>query len=213
MKYGVNVMKDVKTLTSRDIQAIERRKQLLASAKTLFANNGFHNTSIRDIVHNAGIASGLIYHYFPKGKQEILDTIIKEGHDIIINNVNETLKNAKSNKITLRDSLTIIGNIAKNSVVSDPELTQIVIHEKNFIDNSCRESIEDIGPRLSSIMMELLQEKANAGEIKKMNYKMAMLVMVSTFYYVNMIESSGSVPSVQVEISEIVDYLLELWKP
>jgi AcrR family transcriptional regulator len=209
----MNGMKDVKTLTSRDIQAMERRKQLLASAKTLFANNGFHNTSIRDIVHNADIASGLVYYYFPKGKQEMLDTIVKEGHDIVVNNVNETLKNAKSNKITLRESLTIIGNIAKNSVVNDPELTQIIIHEKNFIDNSCRKSIEDIEPRLSSIMMELLQEKADAGVIKKMNYKMAMLVMVSSFNYVNMIEFSGTKPSVQVEVSEIVDYLLELWKP
>jgi len=209
----VNVIKKDKTLTSRDIQAMERRKQLLASAKTLFANNGFHNTSIRDIIRNASISSGLIYHYFPKGKQEILDAIIKEGHDIIINNVNETLKDAKSNKITLRDSLITIGNIAKNLVVSDPELTQIIIREKNFIDNSCMQSIEEIEPRLSSIMMELLQEKANAGEIKKMNNEMAMLVMVSSFNYVNMIQSSGSVPSVQVEISEIVDYLLELWKP
>jgi AcrR family transcriptional regulator len=207
-------MKKDKPLTSRDIQAMERRKQLLASAKTLFANNGFHNTSIRDIIHNAGIASGLIYHYFPKGKQEILDAIIKEGHDIIINNVNETLKNAINNKITLRDSLITIGNITKDSVVSDPELTQIILHEKNFIDNSCRKSIEEVEPKLASIMMKLLQEKANAGEIKKMDYKMAMLVMVSSFNYVNMLEISGTeVPAEQIKVSEIVDYLLELWKP
>lgn len=208
-------MKNIKNLTSRDIQAMESRKQLLASAKTLFANNGFHNTSVRDIIHNAGMASGLIYYYFPKGKQEILDTIIKEGHDIIVNNVNETLKNAKSNTITLRDGLITIGNNAKNSLVSDPELTQIMLHEKNFINNGCMQSVEDIEPRLLNIMMELLQEKANAGEIKKMNYKMAMLVMISTFNYVCMSEFLGTAasPTVQVEISEIVDYLLELWKP
>lgn len=208
-------MKNSKNLTSRDIQAMESRKQLLSSAKTLFANNGFHNTSVRDIIHNAGMASGLIYYYFPKGKQEMLDTIIKEGHDIIVNNVNETLKNAKSNTITLRDGLITIGNNAKNSLVSDPELTQIMLHEKNFINNGCMQSVEDIEPRLLNIMMELLQEKANAGEIKKMNYKMAMLVMISTFNYAYMSEFLGTAASstVQVEISEIVDYLLELWKP
>ncbi|EOR25407.1 transcriptional regulator, TetR family protein [Clostridium sartagoforme AAU1] len=60
---------DIK-LTNRDLQAIERRNQLLESAKELFASNGYHATTTRQITKNIGMADGLIYHYFPDGKNK-----------------------------------------------------------------------------------------------------------------------------------------------
>src|SRR5690625_6848561 len=65
--------------TSRDAQAIERKKEILRAAENLFAKNGYHATSIRSINQAIGVADGLTYHYFPKGKFQILQTIINEG--------------------------------------------------------------------------------------------------------------------------------------
>ena len=70
--------KETSDLTSRDLQAMERREQLLNSAKELFALQGYHATTTREITKHIGMADGLIYHYFPDGKKQILDIIMKE---------------------------------------------------------------------------------------------------------------------------------------
>ncbi len=60
-----------------------RKKQLiLDTALKLFAENGFHATSISRIAKKAGISKGLTYNYF-SSKQEILDEIIQNGFDSI----------------------------------------------------------------------------------------------------------------------------------
>lgn len=41
-----------------------RRDQILDAATTVFARNGFHRATIRDVAKEAGIADGTIYNYF-----------------------------------------------------------------------------------------------------------------------------------------------------
>lgn len=57
--------------TRRKQQAQERRDQLVDTALTLFAEKGFENTTIKDLAEAAGVAQGLIYHYF-ESKEELL---------------------------------------------------------------------------------------------------------------------------------------------
>jgi AcrR family transcriptional regulator len=71
-------MKLKEKLTSRDLQAIERREQILKASKELFAANGYHATTTRLICKKINMADGLIYHYFPDGKLEILRKVIEE---------------------------------------------------------------------------------------------------------------------------------------
>ena len=54
----------MKMPTQRELQAENRRNQLLDVALALFAERGLENVSIKDIAAEAEIASGLIYHYF-----------------------------------------------------------------------------------------------------------------------------------------------------
>ena len=61
----------MKLPTKRKRQAEERRKQLIDTALGLFAAKGFENTTTKDIAETAGVAQGLIYHYFG-GKEELL---------------------------------------------------------------------------------------------------------------------------------------------
>ena len=52
-----------------------RRNQILAAATQVFAQKGFHQTTIRDIARQAGIADGTIYNYFAN-KNELLIAIL-----------------------------------------------------------------------------------------------------------------------------------------
>jgi TetR/AcrR family transcriptional regulator, cholesterol catabolism regulator len=61
----------MKKQTQRDLQAENRRNQLLDLALALFAERGFENVSIKDLATEAQVAQGLIYHYF-RSKDELL---------------------------------------------------------------------------------------------------------------------------------------------
>jgi AcrR family transcriptional regulator len=50
--------------TRRDKQAQETRAKLIETALDLFARQGVDSTSIKDIARAAGVAQGLLYHYF-----------------------------------------------------------------------------------------------------------------------------------------------------
>ena len=69
----------MKESNMRQEQAAATRRKLLDSAGKLFAQNGYKGTSVRSINRNVGVADGLLYHYFPGGKEEIFMTIVKES--------------------------------------------------------------------------------------------------------------------------------------
>jgi len=54
------------------------RRLILDNSLKLFANKGFHGTSISDIAKAAGISKGLAYNYF-ESKEKILNAIFEEA--------------------------------------------------------------------------------------------------------------------------------------
>jgi AcrR family transcriptional regulator len=62
--------------TGRQRQAAARREQILKTALKLFAAQGFDATSTRQIAKEAGIAEGLIFHYFPT-KASLLTALLE----------------------------------------------------------------------------------------------------------------------------------------
>lgn len=76
-EWSVSESGSVKRATQRQQQAEERRRQLLAAALSLFAAQGFEKTTIKDICAAAGVAHGLVYHYF-RSKEEMLRVILEE---------------------------------------------------------------------------------------------------------------------------------------
>ncbi len=55
-----------------------RRRQILDAARRCFVANGFHNTSMQDILRESGLSAGAVYRYFP-GKEDIIGAIAEEA--------------------------------------------------------------------------------------------------------------------------------------
>ncbi len=79
--------------TRRDKQARETRAKLIETALDLFSRQGVDNTSIKDIARGAGVAQGLLYHYFA-GKDDLLWGVL-ETH-IFDARLSEALSEAQS---------------------------------------------------------------------------------------------------------------------
>ncbi|ADO71253.1 TetR/AcrR family transcriptional regulator [Stigmatella aurantiaca] len=56
----------------------ERRRTILRAAIDVFARKGYHGCRIADVAREAGVAYGLVYHYF-KNKDELLETVFETG--------------------------------------------------------------------------------------------------------------------------------------
>ena len=67
----------------------DRRRQLRHAATKVFARKGYHATRIADIAREAGVAYGLVYHYF-KNKEEILASIFEDNWQFFVRAVQST---------------------------------------------------------------------------------------------------------------------------
>jgi AcrR family transcriptional regulator len=55
-----------------------RREQILSAAARCFARNGFHDTSMQDVIGEAGLSVGAVYRYF-KSKDELRNAVAAEN--------------------------------------------------------------------------------------------------------------------------------------
>jgi len=58
----------------------ERRAQIIEAARTCFARDGFHRTTLQDVFAEAGLSAGAVYNYF-QSKDELILAIAEERHE------------------------------------------------------------------------------------------------------------------------------------
>src|SRR5665811_1996691 len=69
--------------------AVDKRRQILDAAVRVFARQGFHSTRVSDIADEAGVAYGLVYHYF-RSKDEVLNELFSERWSLLLAAIEET---------------------------------------------------------------------------------------------------------------------------
>jgi TetR/AcrR family fatty acid metabolism transcriptional regulator len=65
-------------LTDRSTSLPDKRRVILDAAVRVFASKGYHTSRVGDIAEEAGIAHGLLYHYF-SSKEQVLETVFREN--------------------------------------------------------------------------------------------------------------------------------------
>lgn len=207
-------MNSEKRMTSRQLQAIERKQQLLNAAKELFAKNGYHNTSVRSITQSIGMADGLIYHYFPKGKLEILCTIFKEGYEVFSEHVNKVLGSI-TDEMTLNEVMIYYCKSFRNTVLVDNELIIIMFREKDLLGKEPNQLFVDTFGKFWTTIYNILKQRAEKGEIKHLDFSMAthqfMTTVASTFFMKDLSDVRGEF-DIDTYIEKLVDFTISLWK-
>jgi len=104
--------------------AVDKRRLILDAAVRVFARQGFHTCRVSDIADEAGVAYGLVYHYF-SSKEEILDTLFLERWDVMLEAISEVDASSRSP----REKLQAIAGFIVESYRHDPELMKVIIVE------------------------------------------------------------------------------------
>ena len=81
----------------------KRKQELLKIAYRMFIEKGYDNTSIDEIIANAGIAKGTYYYYFPS-KEATLEAVI----DMMINEEVEKAKEAVSSSMPIPEKVAAV---------------------------------------------------------------------------------------------------------
>jgi TetR/AcrR family fatty acid metabolism transcriptional regulator len=111
--------------------AVDKRRVILDAAVRVFARQGFHTCRVSDIADEAGVAYGLVYHYF-QSKDEVLDTLFLERWNVMLDAIRETDAQA----IPAREKLHAIASFIVDSYRHDPELMKVIIVEVTRAANS-----------------------------------------------------------------------------
>ncbi len=111
-------------LTGRTQGVEDKRRQLLDAAVRVFARKGYHASRVGDIALEAGVAHGLLYHYFAS-KDEVLEAVFRENWSVLqarIASVEETDEPAA-------DQLRHISAIVLRTWLHLPDVVRVVIRE------------------------------------------------------------------------------------
>jgi TetR/AcrR family transcriptional regulator, fatty acid metabolism regulator protein len=109
----------------------DKRRLILDAAVRVFARQGFHSTRVSDIADEAGVAYGLVYHYF-NSKDEVLNELFIERWSLLLVAIDEADRTGSGP----REKLGAVAGFIFDSYRHDPELMKVIIVEVTRAANS-----------------------------------------------------------------------------
>jgi AcrR family transcriptional regulator len=129
--------------------AEQRRAQILAAARPLFAERGFHGTTTRDLAEAADVNDALLYRYFAN-KQEVLRALMDEAVAVF-----ESLPAPPPHApLSLELLLTVAGENFVAKARENLDLLTILIAESRTLDGETRfvEFVDQAAARLAVLI-------------------------------------------------------------
>jgi AcrR family transcriptional regulator len=141
---------------------VDRRRQILDAAVRVFARQGFHSCRVADIADEAGVAYGLVYHYF-SSKDQVMNELFIERWSLLLAAIDEV----DGRDVTPREKLDAVAGFIIDSYRHDPELMQVIIVEVTRAANSFgRTHLPEINRAYESIA-KIIADAQKSGEFRK----------------------------------------------
>jgi AcrR family transcriptional regulator len=102
----------------------EKRRQILDAAVRVFAHKGFHTSRVGDIAEEAGVAHGLLYHYF-ESKDQLLETVFHENWSVLLDRIRAVEESDEPAAEQLRHVALILLRTWRH----EPDVVRVVVRE------------------------------------------------------------------------------------
>jgi TetR/AcrR family transcriptional regulator, fatty acid metabolism regulator protein len=147
------------SVPARQGAGVDKRRIILDAAVHVFARRGFYHCRVSDVADEAGVAYGLVYHYF-QSKDEILDTLFLERWNLML----EVIEEVDRRDIPARDKLEEVASFIVDSYRHDPDMMKVIIVEVTRAANSFgRTHIEKIREAYGKIA-SIVRKAQESGE-------------------------------------------------
>ena len=146
-------------MTGRSIASEEKRRLLLDAAVRVFARKGYHDSRVGDVAEEAGVAHGLLYHYF-SSKEQVLETIFAETWNELLAAFREVEESGEP----AREQLRQLAAILLRSWRRRPDLVRVLVREIARGPQAQRHAAE-LGQALAVIERVVVRGQAD-GELR-----------------------------------------------
>lgn len=140
----------------------ERRSQILSACRRVFARDGYHQTSIRGILAEAGIARGTFYAHFD-GKQAALDVILTE----FLARITHTLRPVNVDSVVSNNEQ-LRGNVmrALGLFEAEADLARLVLHQATGLSPELDAKLEAFYAGIASLIQRSLDTGHSWGIVR-----------------------------------------------
>lgn len=152
---------DADAVDVRDRRSRDKRERILDAAIKVFARAGFHGARVSDIASEAGIAYGLVYHYF-KNKDEILATIFEEQWLGFI----AAVEDIGASNASLRDRMVSIAALMLSAYRVRPDWVKVLVFEIQRSSRFAQPGQIRAVTQLFDAVRKILEDAQATGELR-----------------------------------------------
>ena len=138
---------------------VDRRRQIIEAAVRAFARKGYHACRVGEIASEAGVAYGLVYHYFTS-KDEILETIFRETWSQMLT----AIEAVEEDGVPAAEQLRKVCAIVLRTWKHDPDLVRVLVREVTRSPHIQRE-VEEIELAYGALQ-RIVQRGQDNGEFR-----------------------------------------------
>ena len=147
---------------SRAAPEPEKRRAILHAAVHVFAEKGYHGCRIADVARAAGVAYGLVYHYF-RNKDELLESVFAEQWTILLN----ALTAIDAGSSTASEKLAGMYAFAFEAYKSAPSAIRVLLLEVSRSPNALRMgSTRETFEAATRIVAGVVRQGQASGELR-----------------------------------------------
>jgi TetR/AcrR family fatty acid metabolism transcriptional regulator len=147
-------------LTERSVTVEDRRTRIVEAAVHVFARKGYHAARVGDIATEAGVAHGLLYHYFDS-KEQLLETIFRETWTELVG----ALEQVEADVRPAGEQLRQVAAILLRSWRRDPDLVRVLVREVAR-SPQLGGRVDEIGKAFGAIE-RIIERGQRAGELRR----------------------------------------------
>jgi AcrR family transcriptional regulator len=157
------------------------RQKVLDVAASLFQSQGYNATSMKDLLHAAGVSAGAMYHHFPTKKACGLDVIRERVQPAVTASWIEPIAKSSSAKSGIKSVMTAIADgLEEAQRVRGCPLNNLTL-ELALADAEYRAAISKIFGEWQGVIAEKLKSDIAAGKLEKMDAESFATFVVAAY--------------------------------
>jgi TetR/AcrR family fatty acid metabolism transcriptional regulator len=117
-----------------------KRRQIMEAAVRAFARKGYHSCRVGEIAEEAGVAYGLVYHYFGS-KEEVLEEIFRDTWTQMLARIREVAESGEAASEQVRKVTALLLRTWRR----DPDLVRVLVREVTRSPEQLKRQIDEIG--------------------------------------------------------------------
>jgi AcrR family transcriptional regulator len=127
------------------VTADDKRRRILEAAVRVFAAQGYDASRVGDVAKEAGVAYGLVYHYY-ESKEAVLEAVFREAWGRLL----AAVALAEETGTNAAEQLELVVKIVLRAWRDDPDLVRLLVREVTR-NPHIQDELDEIGQAFASL--------------------------------------------------------------